>query len=69
MDVNVTTRNKIIKEQMFKDKEPRKAQSVVDWEKEEQLKKSMVETKWLSTSMEGWNTTWAGMPNTIHVEA
>jgi hypothetical protein len=54
---------------MFKDKEPRKAQSVVDWEKEEQLKKSMVETKWLSTSMEGWNTTWAGMPNTIHVEA
>jgi hypothetical protein len=29
---------------VFKDKEPRKAKSVVDQEKEEQLKKSMVET-------------------------
>jgi hypothetical protein len=29
---------------VFKDREPRKVKSVIDWEKEEQLKKSMVET-------------------------
>jgi hypothetical protein len=29
---------------MFKDIKPRKAKSVADWEKEKQLKKSMVET-------------------------
>jgi hypothetical protein len=29
---------------MFKDREPRKEKSVVDWEKEEWLKQSMVET-------------------------
>jgi hypothetical protein len=29
---------------VFKDKEPRKEKNVVDWEKEERLKKSMVET-------------------------
>jgi hypothetical protein len=29
---------------VFKDKEPRKIRSVVDWEKEEWLKRSIVET-------------------------
>jgi hypothetical protein len=31
--VNVITRSKITKEQVFKDREPRKAKNVVDWEK------------------------------------
>jgi hypothetical protein len=44
MDVKVTTRSKVIKKQVFKDKERRKINSIVNWEKEEQLKKSMVET-------------------------
>jgi hypothetical protein len=44
VDVNVTTRNKVIEEHVFKEREPRKANSVVDWEKEERLKQSMVET-------------------------
>jgi hypothetical protein len=44
VDVNVTTRSKITKEQVFKDKEPRKTKSVTDWEKEKWLKKLMVET-------------------------
>ncbi len=35
VDVNVTTRSKVIEEQVFKDKEPRKTKSVVDQEKEE----------------------------------
>jgi hypothetical protein len=43
VDVNVATRNKTTKEQVFKDRKPRKAKSVVDWEREEWLKKSMVE--------------------------
>ncbi len=43
VDVNLTTRNKITKKQVFKDREPRKAKNVVDWEKEERSKKSMVE--------------------------
>jgi len=30
VDVNVTTRSKIIEEHVFKDKEPRKAKNVVD---------------------------------------
>ncbi len=30
VDVNVTTRSKETKEQVFKDREPRKAKSVVD---------------------------------------
>ncbi len=30
VDVNVTTRNKVIEEHVFKDKEPRKAKNVVD---------------------------------------
>ncbi len=44
VDVNVTTRSKVTKEQMFKDREPRKAKNVVDWEKEKRLKQSMVQT-------------------------
>jgi hypothetical protein len=43
VDVNVTT-SKSIEEHVFKDKKPRKAKNVANWEKEEQLKKSMVET-------------------------
>jgi hypothetical protein len=79
VDVNVTTRNKVTKEQVFKDKEPRKAKSTTNW-KEKWLKKSMVETiqqifkkqtqiEGPSTSMEGWNTTWPSMPNITLVEA
>jgi hypothetical protein len=34
VDVNVTETNKAIEEQVFKDREPRKAKSVIDWEKE-----------------------------------
>jgi hypothetical protein len=30
MDVNVTTRNKAIEEQVFKDRKPRKAKSAID---------------------------------------
>jgi len=44
VDVNVMTRSKATEEQMFKDREPRKAMSVVDWENEERFKKLMVET-------------------------
>ncbi len=44
VDVNVTTRSKVTEEQVFKDREPRKAKNVVDQEKEEWLKQSMVET-------------------------
>ncbi len=44
MDVNVTTRSNAIEEQMFKDRDPRKTKNAIDWEKEEWLKKSMVET-------------------------
>ncbi len=80
VDVNVTTRSKVTKEQVFKDREPRKANSVVKWEKKEQLKKLMVEIiqyiqktqtqiERPSTSMEGWNITQLGMPNTIPMEA
>jgi inorganic pyrophosphatase len=43
VDVNVMT-SKAIEEQVFKDREPRKAMSVVDWENEEWFKKLMVET-------------------------
>ncbi len=44
VDANVTTRSKIIEEQVFKDKEPKKTKNAADWEKEKWLKKSMVET-------------------------
>jgi hypothetical protein len=68
VDVNVTIRSKVIEKQVFKDREPRKAKSVIDWEKKEQLKQAMVETiqqiqktqtqiEGPSTSMEGWDTT------------
>ncbi len=43
VDVNVATRSKTTKEQVFKDRKPRKAKSVVDYEKEKRFKKSMVE--------------------------
>jgi hypothetical protein len=43
VDVNLTTRNKATEEQMFKNIEPRKIKNVVEWEKKEQLKKSMME--------------------------
>jgi hypothetical protein len=65
---------------VFKDKKPRKAKSATNFEREKRLKKSMVEkiqqiqktqthTEGPSTPMEGWNTTWLGMPNTILVKA
>jgi hypothetical protein len=38
VDVNVTTRNKVTKEHVFKDRESKKAKSVFDWEKEKWLK-------------------------------
>ncbi len=44
VDVNVSTRNKVIEEQVFEDKKPRKVKSAANWEKEKWLKKSMVET-------------------------
>ncbi len=44
VDVNFTIRNKTTKEHVFKDREPRKAKNVVEWGKEEWLKKSMMET-------------------------
>ncbi len=33
MDVNVTTKSKATKKQVFKDREPKKAKSATDWEK------------------------------------
>jgi hypothetical protein len=44
VDVNVTTRSKTTKEQVVKDKELRKGKIIDDLEKEEWLKKSMVDT-------------------------
>jgi hypothetical protein len=38
VDVNVTTRSKVTKEQMFKDKKLKKIKIVTHWEKEEWLK-------------------------------
>jgi hypothetical protein len=38
MDVNVTTRSKVIEEHVFKDRKLRKTKSVDDWEKEKWLK-------------------------------
>jgi hypothetical protein len=32
VDVNVTTRSKVIEEHVFKDKNPRKIKNVTDWE-------------------------------------
>jgi hypothetical protein len=33
VDVNVTTKSKVTKEQVFKDRGPRKTKSDVEWEK------------------------------------
>jgi hypothetical protein len=33
VDVNVTIRSKVTKEQVFKDKEPKKVKIVANWEK------------------------------------
>jgi len=38
IDVNVATRNKIIKKQVFQEKKPRKNKNIIDW-KEEKLRK------------------------------
>jgi len=35
VDVNVTTKNKAINEQVFKDRKPRKANSDAKWKKKE----------------------------------
>jgi len=43
VDVNVTTRIKVTEKHVSKDREPKKTKSVFNWEKEEWLKKSMVE--------------------------
>jgi hypothetical protein len=42
VDVNVATKSKATKKQVFKDRKQRKVKSFVDWEKEKRLKKSMV---------------------------
>jgi hypothetical protein len=53
---------------VFKDREPRKAKSVANWEKEgwlkqfvveiiQQIQKTQTQIEGSSTSMEGWNTT------------
>jgi hypothetical protein len=55
VDVNVTTRSKVIEKQLFKDKEPRKVEIINDWEKEEWLKKSMVET--IQQTQKTWTQT------------
>jgi hypothetical protein len=38
VDVNVTTRSKATKEHVFKDKKPKKAKSVTNWEKKKDSK-------------------------------
>jgi hypothetical protein len=35
----------------------------------QQIQKTQTQPKGPSTSIEGWNTTWPGMPNTIFMEA
>ncbi len=80
VDVNATIRSKIIEEQVFKDREPKKTKNATNWEKEERFKQSMVQTiqqiqktqiqtKRPFTSMEGQNITWLSMPNTTFVDA
>ncbi len=44
VDVNVDIRSKITKEQVFQDREQRKNKSTIDWEKEENFFKTMVDT-------------------------
>ncbi len=43
VDANVTTRSKVTKEHVFKDREQKKAKSVTDQEKKKWLKQTMVE--------------------------
>jgi hypothetical protein len=43
VDVNVTTRSKTTEEHVFKDRNSKKTKNVADWEKEEHLKKSIME--------------------------
>jgi stalled ribosome rescue protein Dom34 len=75
VDVNVVTRSMIIEYKVFQEKEPQKNKSIVDWEKEEKLKKAMVKTiqelqkaqitnKGFFKSIVGWNTMWPSMFNT-----
>ncbi len=75
VDVNVVTRSRITKDQVFQEKEPRKNKSTVDWEKNQKLKKTMVEiiqqlhksqaiSEGSFTSIEGWNTMWPRMFDT-----
>jgi hypothetical protein len=76
ININVATRSRIIEDQVFQEREPRKNKSIADLEKEEKLKKTMVKTiqqlqkvqainEGSFTSIEGWNTMWLDMPNTI----
>ncbi len=39
MDVNIDTKSRIIREQVFKEQEPRNYKTTTYWEKEEKLKK------------------------------
>ncbi len=75
LHVNVATISTIIDEQMLQEKEPRRNKTIAYMEKEDKLKKMMVNTiqqlqtkqtksEGLSTSMERWNTTWPSMSNT-----
>ncbi len=75
VDVNVDTRSIIIKDQVFQKRKPQKRKSIVDWEKEENLKKTMVDiiqqlqksqaiSEGSSTPIKGWNTMWPRMPDT-----
>ncbi len=72
VDVNLVTRSIIIKDQVFQEKEPRKNKSTTNWEKEEKLKKTIVEMihqlhkaqatcEGSCTSVKGWNIMWLGM--------
>ncbi len=75
INVNVVTKSKITKYQVFQEKEPRTNKTITDWEKEENLKESMVKTiqelqkaqttnKGSFKSIVGWNTMWLSMFDT-----
>ncbi len=42
IDIHVTIRSKVTKQQVFKDRKPKKNKIKIDWEAKEKLKKSMV---------------------------
>jgi hypothetical protein len=74
VDVNVTTHNMTSEEQVFKDRKLKKNKFAIDWEVEEKLKKSMVETiqqmhvvnlppDLPTPSIEEWTANWARMPS------